>query len=223
MPRVPGQSCRKRRRRGRKSFDELYPLTEMVNLVVMDKMPTGANRARSQTTAYAASTVKEITKNVHLLIKEHQRVLGKSPPKKLPSAKIIRRQGLAPNPNIRAARYYKGKVCFRTAPRRYDRTKFHEDFHYSASQVKIFLELSALFSDKIVFLSCDNKNKVRLGAPANSHPTRPRGMYPVNKRPSLADHSFPARDAKIVPMGYMCVCNVDQTRHASLERSRKLW
>lgn len=213
---------KKPRRRGPKRYDELYPLTEMVHRLVMDKMPTGADRARSETVAYTPSTVNEITKNVHSMIKEHCKTLGMPSPKKLPSGKVIRRQGLAPNPNHRASKYYKGKVNFRRAARRNDRTKFHEDFHYTASQVKTFLELSALFPNEVAFLSCDNKNKVRLGAPANSNPTRPRGMFPTHRRPSVADHSFPARDAHIVPMGYMLVNNVTRTRHRSLERKR-LW
>lgn len=80
----------------------------------------------------------------------------------------------------------------------------------------MFAELCSYFDDDCVLLSCDNKNKVRFGAPANPNQTKPRGVYLETQRPSMPDHSFPTRDAHIVPMGYMKVAEHKRIRHDSL-------
>lgn len=205
--------------RGRPRLDEKYPITEFVREYIMDKNPTAAHRNRASYSCYTSRTVKCITKYVRGRIIAYCRELGLPDPteKDFPSETTIRRQGVAPNPRYRAACLYSGKIKFRSAPRSNDLTRFHPDFHYSASAVKMFLELSAVFKDDITFLSCDNKNKLILGAPANSNPAKPSGMYMTNNQPSLPDHSFPARDAKIVPMGYMQVWNATRTRHLSFD------
>lgn len=212
------------RRRGRPRWDERYPnLTHYVEMCVMDRNHAEAHRGRAQTIAYTPKTVKEITEFVHSNIRAECISRGEPVPgpKNLPGKKTIRRQGDPKNPNNRAACYYTGKVSFRGAPRCNDKTRFHPDFHYSASDVKTLLELAALYDDEVVFLSCDNKNKIRLGAAANSNPTKPRGMFMRNQQPSLPDHSFPAKDAKIVPMGYMVVNNTRRARSQFRLRSRR--
>lgn len=205
-----------KRKQGRPSFRDKYPLAAITEQV-LNFHPSGADRHRSQTTNFSTVTIDELHRLVCANIRQYCSDFGLPPPgpKDLPSPITIRRLGKAPNPKFKAASYYKNVVPFRTAPRSNNLTKWHEDFHFTAANVSMFAELASFFSSDCVMLSCDNKNKVRFGAPANANTTRPRGMYLENQLPSLPDHSFPTRDAKIVPMGYMNVRNL-RVRHVSL-------
>lgn len=208
---------------GRPRLDKKYPITKFVSEYILDKNPTAAHRSRASYACYTSRTAKSITKYVRQRIIAYCKDMGLPQPaeKDFPSVSTVRRQGVAPNPRFRAAKYYKGKIKFRSAPRKNDLTRFHPDFHISAAAVKIFLELSAVFKDDVLFLSCDNKNKLVLGAPANSNPAKPCGMYMTDSQPSLPDHNFPAPGAKITPMGYMEVNSVTRVRHSSLDEVKE--
>lgn len=204
-----------KRKRGRPSYRDLYPLVPIVQRI-LNFHPSGANRQRSETTNYSTITMKELWRLTCLNIKQYCIDFGLPVPSqdKLPCELVIRRLGKASHANYKAASYYKNIVPFRTAPRNNNLTKWHQDFHLTAATVNLFSEMSTFFDDDIVFMSCDNKNKMRFGAPANANITRPRGMYLENDMPSLPDHSFPTKDAKIVPMGYMRVLD-RRIRHES--------
>lgn len=208
---------------GRPRYDKMFPITSYVEEYINQCNPVAADEKRRKMTCFTTCTAGDITKYVRGRIKDHCRTLGLPEPKSFPTKATIRRQGVAPNIRAKAAEFYTGKVNFRTAPRRCDTTLFNPDFHYSASDVKTLLELSSLCSTEVLFLSCDNKNKLRIGAPANSNRTRPRGMYMMNNQPSRPDHSFPAKGAYIVPMGYMEIVHGRGTaRHTSIGRVQGL-
>lgn len=206
-------------KRGRPRYDEQYPLSSFVEEYITQCHPGAADEKRHNSTCFTTCSIPDIKKYVWGRIRDHCRTLGLPPPKHLPTESTVRRQGVAPNSRVRAAEFYAAKVNFRTAPRRCDLTRFNPDFHYSASDVKTLLELSSLCCDEVLFMSCDNKNKIRLGAPANCNRTRPRGMYMLDNQPSLPDHSFPAKGAFVVPMGYMEIVHCrGRVRHESLDR-----
>lgn len=189
-----------------------FPLAAIVEQV-LHAHPSGANRQRNETTNYTTVTLKELTRLTKNNLEQYCTDFGVLPPKNLGDA-TIRRLGKAPNANFRAAKNYKNIVAFRTAPRDNNRTKWHHDFHMTAATVNLFSEMSSFFDGDCVFFSVDNKNKVRFGAPVNVNTTRPRGLFLEDNMPSMPDHSFPTRDAKIVPMGYMNVLD-RRVRHSS--------
>lgn len=210
-------------RMGRPRYDELYPITSFIDEYISQCNPAAADEKRRRTTCFTTCTVKDITKYVRGRIRDHCRALGMPVPEPymLPKETTVRRQGVAPNPKLKAAKLYTGNLNFRTAPRRCDVTRYNPDFHYSASDVKSLLEMSALCQGEVLFISCDNKNKLRIGAPANSNRARPRGMYLQENQPSRPDHSFPEQGVYIVPMGYMEVAvGRGRARHASMEDFR---
>lgn len=187
---------------------------------ILNAHPSGANRQRSETTNYSTITLKELHRVAcdHLL--QYCLDFGVPIPKKFPSEKTIRRLGKAPNPRYGAAKFYKNVLPFRTAPRNNNKTKWHPDFHLTAATVNMFSETAAFFEPDCVFLSCDNKNKVRFGAAVNPNMTRPRGMYLEDNLPSMADHTFPTRDAHIIPFGYMRVWDVNRIRRLPSDDDR---
>lgn len=205
----------KKRKPWRPSFCDRYPALPTIVQQILNCHPGGANRQRSQTTTYSTLTMEELHRLTCQNLQQHCLDFGIPEPNPYPSPKVIRRIGLAPNPRFKTASHYKNKVPFRTAPRNNDATVWHPDFHLTAANVKLFSEMACYFDDDCVFLSCDNKNKVRFGAPANPNMTRPRGMYLTNNQPSLPDHSFPTREGHIVPMGYMRLAR-KRVRHSSI-------
>lgn len=209
----------RKRRQGRPSYKDIYPIAAIVEQILKCN-PAGADRGRRETTNYTTLSLKELTRLANDRLRQYCIDFNMPFPKKFPSTKTIRRLGKAPNPRFRTAKNYKNVVPFRTAARNNDATAWHEDFHYTAATVKLFSEMAYYFDGDCAFLSCDNKNKVRFGAPANPNVTRPRGMYLENQRPSMPDHSFPTRDAHIVPYGYMTVSGNTRIRSLSGEETR---
>lgn len=144
------------------------------------------------------------------------------------SASTLRRLGEAPKKNCRAHKRYRGIMKFKRAPMSYSKFKETKNLHFSAAQVRTVAEVSTFFRDEIVFLSCDNKQKVQTGRPANSAYRRPTGLYLVSLRPDLDDHSFPIeRLAQLVPMGYMFVDQFverqfGRCRHSSISHMPKM-
>lgn len=214
VSRKPGQ-----KRRGRPSWIEKY--TELAEIVqqVLNSQPSAADRARSETTNYTTLTVADLHRQTCESLRQHLIDFGLPVPKKLLGPKTVRRIGLPANRGVRAAKYYKGAVHSRTAHRDINATTWHPDFHYTAATVKIFSEMSSFFEADCVLLSCDNKNKIGFGVSANANLTRPLGVYLSHNLPSLPDHSFPTKHAKIVPMGYMTVAGRlhGRARHSSLQ------
>lgn len=215
----PRKVCRRvnrPRKIGRVPFRDLYPIVALTRQC-LNSRPAGARRNRAETTNYTTLTLTELHRMVITALRRYCFDFGVQLPKKLPGKKTIRRLGKPPNPRYRSAKDYKSLVPFSTARRRNDRTKWHQDFHFTAATVKLFAELACYFSDDCVLMSCDNKNKVRFGAPVNTNPSRPRGFYLEDAMPSLPDHTFPTRDAKLVPMGYMTVASNPRERRPSLD------
>lgn len=129
-------------------------------------------------------------------------------PKAYVSSTTLRRLGYPPTIRNKASKRYRKLIAFKRAPMRYSRFKETQNLHFSASQVRTVAEASTMFRDEVLLYSCDNKQKVQVGRPANSAYRRPTGMYMISDQPDLDDHSFPEeKKAQLVPMGYM---NVDQ-------------
>lgn len=221
-----GNSYRQKRalgkpKMGRPAYHDIYPALGAIVEQILNFHPSGANRARSEVTNYSTITVTELHRLACDNLRQYCKDFGLPPPVKLPGELVIRRLGKAPNPRFKAAKNYKNVVPFRTAPRDNNMTKWHEDFHLTAATVNFFSEMARYFDRDCLFLSCDNKNKIRFGAPVNTNMTRPRGQYLEDQQPSMPDHTFPTRGAHIVPYGYMNVVN-GRIRRASLNEQSGL-
>lgn len=203
-------------------MSEKLPLKELVEQF-LSTIHGGADRSRATVTYEMSSTMVSMKRFVDARVKAYCRANGEPVPK-LPSRYTLRRLGDPPNRCMSTASHYKSIVPFKRASRNVDLTKEHPDFHYSASIILNMLEFAGYFRDEVRLLSVDNKNKVILGAPAIQASRRPVGMFRTDAMPQMPDHSFPEKDGKVVPMGYMPIsCHREaklqdpfRMRHASL-------
>ena len=80
------------------------------------------------------------------------------------SNSTVRRYFLPSKNNIQSSKYYKSRILAKIPQKRNSQsTKEHRDFHFTRVQVSYVKELSSLYSDEILALSCDKKAKVPLG------------------------------------------------------------
>lgn len=172
-----------------------------------------------------SSTMGAMKRFVDAGLKAYCLASGKKLPKDMPSTYTLRRLGIPPDRKLATAKHYKCVLPFKRAARNVDLSKEHPDFHYSASIVLNMLEFATIFRDEVLMMSVDNKNKVILGAPAVQASRRPYGMFRTDAPPKMPDHSFPEKDGKIVPQGYMPIsCHREakfekpfRMRHASMD------
>lgn len=177
----------------------------------------GANDRRRNTDGYALGISE---KRLHEYVVKHLRLIyGHNA---YVGATTIRYLGKAPTKRHRASCRYRNIVGFKRAPLSYSMFRYTHHLQYSASQVRTVAEVSTCFRDEIVFMSCDNKQKVQVGRPANSAYRRPTGYYLESNFPDLDDHSFPVEQkVQLVPMGYMFVNQfsekkIGRCRHLSI-------
>lgn len=148
-----------RKKVGRKSYDELYPeiKIELKNLL---NTHSGSAQDRRRDDAIRFNGLSIVDCNKHIkkrLMKKYSRI------NKL-SNSTVRRYFLPPKNNIQSSKYYKSRILAKIPQKRNSRSiKEHGDFHFTCTQVNYVEELSSLYSDEILALSCDNKAKIPLG------------------------------------------------------------
>ena len=79
------------------------------------------------------------------------------------------------------------------------------------------MQLSEKHKDKVLRMSCDNKNKLNVGVVATSRKQKIRRFFPTNDAPNYPDHDFPYPNAKLIPAGYK-VLHDRPSRSRSAER-----
>lgn len=201
-------------------MSEKYPLKELIHQF-LNSSHGGADRLRATNVYEMSTTMKSMKQFVDAGVRNFCRTNGIELPRHLPSALTLRRQGLPPDKKNKSSVYYKSEIPFKRAPRNVDLSREHPDFHYSAANVLVHLELSSHFRDEILMMSVDNKNKIILGAPAVHASRRPEGMFLATNMPQMPDHDFPEEDGKITPFGYMTVsCHREGDFRDKLFRSR---
>ncbi|CAF3268778.1 unnamed protein product [Rotaria socialis] len=133
------------------------------------------------------------------------------------SNSTIRRYFLPPKNNIQSSKFYKSHILAKIPQKRNSKSiKEHCDFHFTCALVNYVEELSSLYNDEILALSCDNKAKIPLGAPAVSRYVRSRKFHLVEKQPNLPDHDFPRHGIRINPSAYAVLSN-QRKRSSSID------
>ncbi|CAF4857505.1 unnamed protein product [Rotaria magnacalcarata] len=133
------------------------------------------------------------------------------------SNSTIRRYFLPPKKNIQSSEFYKSHILAKIPQKRNSKSiKEHCDFHFTCALVNYVEELSSLYNDEILALSCDNKAKIPLGAPAVSRYVRSRKFHLVEKQPNLPDHDFPRHGIRINPSAYAALSN-QRKRSSSID------
>ncbi|CAF4579955.1 unnamed protein product [Rotaria sp. Silwood2] len=195
-----------RQKAGRKSYHELCPdiITELKS-VLNTHSGSAQDRRRDDAVRFNGLSTVDCTKHIKKrLMKKYSRI------NKI-SNSTVRRYFLPPKNNIQSSKYYKSHILAKIPQKRNSQSiKEHIDFHFTCSQVNYVEELSSLYSDEILALSCDNKAKIPLGAPAVSRYVRSRKFHLVENQPNLPDHDFPRHGIRINPSAYVVLSNTRQ-------------
>ncbi|CAF3383836.1 unnamed protein product [Rotaria sp. Silwood2] len=195
-----------RQKVGRKSYHELCPdiITELKS-VLNTHSGSAQDRRRDDAVRFNGLSTVDCTKHIKKrLMKKYSRI------NKI-SNSTVRRYFLPPKNNIQSSKYYKSHILAKIPQKRNSQSiKEHIDFHFTCSQVNYVEELSSLYSDEILALSCDNKAKIPLGAPAVSRYIRSRKFHLVENQPNLPDHDFPRHGIRINPSAYLVLSNTRQ-------------
>ncbi|CAF4545828.1 unnamed protein product [Rotaria socialis] len=197
---------------GRKSYHELYPdiITELKKLL---NTHSGSAQDRRRDDAIRFNGLSIVDCNKHIkkrLMKKYSKI------NKI-SNSTIRRYFLPPKNNIQSSKFYKSHILAKIPQKRNSKSiKEHCDFHFTCALVNYVEELSSLYNDEILALSCDNKAKIPLGAPAVSRYVRSRKFHLVEKQPNLPDHDFPRHGIRINPSAYAVLSN-QRKRSSSID------
>jgi len=144
---------------GRKSYHELYPeiITELKNLL---NTHSGSAQDRRRDDAIRFNGLSIVDCNKHI----KKRLMKKYSKINKMSNSTVRRYFLPPKNNIQSSKFYKSRILAKIPQKRNSQSiKEHSDFHFTCAQVNYVEELSSLYSDEILALSCDNKAKIPLG------------------------------------------------------------
>lgn len=98
---------------------------------------------------------------------------------------------------------YRGVVEARVPGKRNQYREFHKDQHYLFAQVAYRREFTAMFDNECAIFSCDDMNKIKVGALAVSRYHQIQRFFPVDDAPNVLDHDFPIPGYLIIPSGYM--------------------
>eukprot|EP00731_Ephydatia_muelleri_P006878 Em0003g1126a len=111
--------------------------------------------------------------------------------------------GKPPRHGTRASLRYKGQVAARVPGKRNQYREFHTDQHYLFAQVAYRREFSVMFENECALFSCDDMNKIKVGALAVSRYHQIQRFFPVDDVPNVPDHDFPVPGYLLIPSGYM--------------------
>ncbi|XP_033126527.1 uncharacterized protein LOC117124406, partial [Anneissia japonica] len=109
----------------------------------------------------------------------------------------------APRKGTTASKAYSEVLDIRIPPKKIDVRKEHIDAHFCASWVRYRIEMAAQFADECILMSCDNKNKIKVGTQAVSRHFKVTCYFSSNDEPNYDDHDFPYGGYLITPCGYM--------------------
>ena len=119
---------------------------------------------------------------------------------------------------INSTRYH-GVVEARVASKKNDSAISHVNVQHCAAQVNLCMEYASQFSHEIAAFSCDDMNKIHIGAIAVSRYHQIRRFFAAGDEPHYPDHDFPLRNNKIIPSGYMRLSRKSRTVHGHSARS----
>ena len=119
------------------------------------------------------------------------------------SASSVARLMQPPRHGTRASLRYKGQVAARVPGKRNQYREFHTDQHYLFAQVAYRREFSVMFENECALFSCDDMNKIKVGALAVSRYHQIQRFFPVDDVPNVPDHDFPVPGYLLIPSGYM--------------------
>ena len=102
-----------------------------------------------------------------------------------------------------ASSRYKGLVAARVPGKRNQFREDHKDQHYLFAQVAYRREFTVCFDSECAIFSCDDMNKVKVGALAVSRYHQLQRFFPTDDAPNVPDHDFPIPGYLIIPSGYM--------------------
>ncbi|CAF1400768.1 unnamed protein product [Rotaria sordida] len=193
-----------RKKVGRKSYHQLCPeiITELKNLLNTHS-GSAQDRRRDDAIRFNGLSIVDCNKHIKKRLMKKYSIINKI------SNSTVRRYFLPPKNNIQSSKYYKSRILAKIPQKRNSQSiKEHNDFHFTCAMVNYVEELSSLYSDEILALSCDNKSKIPLGAPAVSRYVRSRKFHLVENQPNLPDHDFPRRGIRINPSAYVVLSNI---------------
>lgn len=102
-----------------------------------------------------------------------------------------------------ASSRYKGLVTARVPGKRNQYCEFHKDQHYLFSQVAYRREFSVMFENECAIFSCDDMNKVKVGALAVSRYHQIQQFFLVEDALNVPNHDFPVPVYLLIPYEYM--------------------
>ena len=135
------------------------------------------------------------------------------------SRNTIHRLMVPPRKKTNAAKLYKGIINARIPKKSNNRfSSDHKDLHFCRSQASMFCEAAEFYSDEVIRISADDKNKVNVGTLAVSRYHQLSRFFMENDSPNYLDHDFPIPGYKITPSGYLIL----NTKHPELSKQRNM-
>ena len=135
------------------------------------------------------------------------------------SRNIIHRLMVPPRKKTNAAKLYKGIINARIPKKSNNRfSSDHKDLHFCRSQASMFCEAVEFYSDEVIRISADDKNKVNVGTLAVSRYHQLSRFFMENDSPNYLDHDFPIPGYKITPSGYLIL----STKYPEFSKQRKM-
>lgn len=140
-------------KRGRKTLTKRHPeLVPVLSNFIRDNSAEAHNKRQTLTTYTNRVTLNDIKKHV----------IGNVPGLQSVSRSTIHRMMNPPPKGTINAKRYTGLVDARVPPKKNNATQDHVDYSYAA--VKYVQELATLCDSETIMYSCDDKNKINVGA-----------------------------------------------------------
>ena len=111
-----------------------------------------------------------------------------------------------------AGKRYQGLVKARVPGKRNAYREDHPDQHYLFARVAYRREFSEMFSSECAIFSCDDMNKVKIGALAVSRYHQIERLHPTEDAPNVPDH---VPGYLLIPSGYMRLLQKDNVSVSS--------
>jgi hypothetical protein len=95
------------------------------------------------------------------------------------------------------------------------RERDHPDAHYLFARMAYRLEMASMFPNETAVLSCDDMNKVKVGASAVSRYHQLSRYFEVGDSPNMPDHDFPVPGYLLILSGYMLLEDKDRAERSN--------
>ena len=195
-------------KRGRKAHHTIYPSVAKCTLEFLQQHGWSAQERRRSSIANSVGVSLESLRN-HLL--------ATVPGLKEKGISRTTIHQLLPPPRQKShnAAPYHSIVQARVPGKRNEEASHeHQHVHHCAAQVNLCMEFAAEQYDEIMSFSCDDMNKINIGAMAVSPCHQICRFFVARGEPNYPDHDFPLKNNKIIPSVYLF------TRKASRGRPR---